>query len=48
MNFFLLGKFTISEMDDGQVWIRNEDGEGGSFSAEDLEAAVEQFFWDNF
>jgi len=48
-----IGKYTLTEYEDDEVlqntiWIRHEDGEGGTFSKDGLEKAIEQFFKENF
>ena len=45
---FKLGDFEFTRLRNGNVWIRYKTGEGGEFNAEDLEAYVAQFFWENF
>lgn len=44
---FVLGDFKIAHTKKG-IWIRYKTGEGGEFNAEDLEAYVAKFFWENF
>ena len=44
----VIGKYVISESQDG-VWIYLEDdGEGGEFSAEELEKVIDTFYKENF
>lgn len=44
----VVGKYTIAELDDESVWISFEDGEGGQFSIETLEAAIAAYYQENF
>ena len=45
---FGIGDFTISHLTNGKLWINYKTGEGGEFSAAELEAVIYIFFWENF
>jgi hypothetical protein len=43
-----IGGFTICDNGDGQTWIEQSDGEGGSFATAELEKAIKAFYNRNF
>lgn len=43
-----IGKFIITELDDKNIWISIDDGEGGQFSKEAFEKVVAEFYKENF
>jgi len=42
-----IGAWSIMNLGNGKVWIRHENGEGGEFDIEKLEALVAAFFAEN-
>lgn len=42
-----IGKFKIYQYGNGDIWI-DWDGEGGEFSAADLEKVIDKFYGENF
>ena len=49
LTLFPIGNMTIAHLKNGKVWLRYAPtGEAGEFSAEDLAAVVERFFWEEF
>lgn len=43
-----IGKYTLCRQDENSVWIRREDGEGGQFSDDSLENAIDAFYGEFF
>lgn len=43
-----IGHYEIRKLSDGSFFIEHDSGEGGQFSADSLEAAITQFYADNF
>jgi hypothetical protein len=43
-----IGNYQLSNPSDVHVWIYNQRGEGGRFSADKLEQAIDAFFQENF
>lgn len=41
---FRLGSFTLRRLSDGKIWIETEEGEGGSFSEDEIEEALATFY----
>lgn len=46
---FQVGRFTFKPgVEPGNIWIEQDDGEGGDFAAAELEAAIVAFYRENF
>lgn len=43
-----IGKFTLSRHPYNGIWISKEDGEGGQFTENLIEAAIAEFYAENF
>lgn len=43
-----VGKYTICRQNDKQIWIQEDDAEGGAFLDEMFEKAIEDFFNKHF
>lgn len=41
---FRIGNYTLRRTAGGKIWIEAEDGEGGSFSEDEIEKALEAFY----
>lgn len=48
LNGLCVGDYLISKLDDGSIWIRKHDGEGGGFDAVLFETFLNDFFNENF
>jgi hypothetical protein len=46
--FIKIGRYVITKLDDENVWISDEGGEGGQFSIETLEAAIGDYYQEMF
>ena len=44
----VIGDYTICRQDENSIWIQHADGEGAQFSDELFEAAIAQFYDQNF
>lgn len=40
--------YKISDSTDGNIWISNQDGEGGQFEASHFYEAIDKFFKENY
>lgn len=43
-----VGDYFISKLDDGSIWLRKQDGEGGGFDVDLFETFLNDFFSENF
>jgi len=47
-NTIQIGEITITQFEDGQIWLRHPDGEGMEVNKTDFLEVVKDFYNDNF